>query len=262
MAEEDKPDRSTSKTNLLRQLAKAREVDRAVVDGATGTPRARLLALWQSRRLAVTYEEFREQPRYTQAVDFFLNDLYGPRDFSQRDADVEKLFPMMSKLLPSAALDALSGALELHALTQQLDAHMLAVLTDKLGLDKVLTPELWAEAYRQTGRRPDREQQIALTVRAGRQLDVVVTRPLVFTLVVLARGPARAAGFGELQDFVERGFRAFRGMRGAGEFVDAVEARETDLMEKLFAGEAPAGWARNPGTVSLADLSEQPKTGD
>lgn len=254
MADEKKAPRARSKSRLLRQLAQVREFDRAVVDGDPGAPQARLLALWQSRRLAATYRDFRKRQRYLQAVEFFRQDLYGPHDFSQRDADVEKLYPLLSRMLPSAALDALSGALELQALTQQLDAAMLDVLRNKLSLSDTLTPEMWAEAYRRTGREAEREHQVALTVRAGRQLDVVVTRPMIYTLVVLARGPAKAAGFGEFQDFIERGFKAFRSMGGATVFIDAVEARETKLMKELFAGEMPADWRQDPGCVHLDDL--------
>ncbi|NNF52154.1 MAG: hypothetical protein HKN59_06920 [Gammaproteobacteria bacterium] len=254
MADDNKASRARSKSALLRQLMQVREFHRSVVDGGAAAPRARLLALWQSRRLAATYRDFEAQPRYQDAVRFFLEDLYGPRDFAQRDADVEKLYPLMSRMLPAAALDALTGALELHALTQELDAAMLATLCDALKLNETLTPEMWAEAYRQTGRRDDRERQIALTVRAGRQLDVVVKKPMVYTLVLLARGPARAAGFGELQDFVERGFRSFRGMDGAADFIAAVQARETSLMQGLFKGDMPAEWQHDPGAVSVADL--------
>lgn len=253
MSDEAKSGRAGSRLSLLRQLETARALERKVV-AAEKAPQAQLLALWQSRRLAASYSDFAAQPRYEQAVAFFLQDLYGPRDFAQRDADIEKLLPMMSRLLPQAAMEALSGALALHALTQELDAAMLTVLCDELGMREVLTPELWAEAYRKTARRKDRDRQIALTVAAGRQLDVVVTKPIVYTLVLLARGPARAAGFGDLQDFVERGFKAFRGMRGAEHFIDAVEARETALMQSLFSGDMPAGWKQVPGTLSLKDL--------
>ena len=63
----------------------------------------------------------------------------------------------------------------------------------------------------------------------------------------LARGPAHAAGFGALHDFLERGFVAFDRMRGADEFLDAVRERETRLLERLYAGEQNP-FARNGGT--------------
>lgn len=261
MADKKKTPRARSKSALLSQLGEVRALDRSLVAQADKAPQAQLLALWQARRLAATYRDFHKQRRYAQAVEFFLQDLYGPRDFAQRDADLEKLFPLMSRLLPAAALDALRRALELHALTQVLDAAMLGILCRDLKMRDSLTPAMWAEAYRRTGREQDRARQIALTAQAGRQLDVVVMRPMVYTLVVLARGPAKAAGFGELQDFVERGFKAFRGMQGAAAFIDAVETRESRLMQSLFAGDFPVSWQQEPGTLVLGDLpGGEPRT--
>jgi len=254
LADDTRTTRAHSKSALLRQLMQVREFQRSVIDGGATAPEARVLALWQSRRLAATYRDFERQPRYAKAVAFFLEDLYGPQDFAQRDADVEKLYPLMSRTLPAAALDALCGALELHALTQELDAAMLKILCNELGMKDRLTPEMWVEAYQRTGRRADRERQVALTVQAGRLLDVVVKRPMVYTLVLLARAPARAAGFGDLQDFVERGFKSFRSMEDATDFIAAVQARETSLMQGLFDGEMPAEWQHDPGTLSVENL--------
>lgn len=261
MARDRQGQRARSKSELLRQLAKVRGIERASVATAGAHPETRLLALWQARRLAATYRDFGAQPRYALAVEYFLQDLYGPRDFAQRDADLEKVLPIMSRTLPAAALDALGSALELQALTQELDAVMLDMLCGKLDMTDTLTPGMWCEAYRLTGRRAQRERQLFLIERAGLQLDEVVARPLIYTLVILARGPARAAGFGDLQSLVERGFKAFRDMRGAAEFIAAVVARETAIIEQLFAGKTPAAWQDDPGTLALTDLPAEQATG-
>ena len=52
----------------------------------------------------------------------------------------------------------------------------------------------------------------------------------------LARGPAHAAGYGQLHDFLERGYHAFRKMDGADEFLATIDRRERALMDDLFAG--------------------------
>jgi hypothetical protein len=59
---------------------------------------------------------------------------------------------------------------------------------------------------------------------------------MVRMLVKLARGPAHAAGFGLLQEFLERGLDAFEAMHGAKEFLDTVRTRETRAMTNLFSG--------------------------
>jgi hypothetical protein len=50
--------------------------------------------------------------------------------------------------------------------------------------------------------------------------------------------PAGLAGLGELQGFLERGYRAFGVMRGgASEFVSIVVARKRAISEALLAGD-------------------------
>ena len=62
-------------------------------------------------------------------------------------------------------------------------------------------------------------------------------KPIVRGLVRLARAPAHAAGFGLLQEFLERGLVAFETMHGADHFLQTIRARELRAMDRLFAGE-------------------------
>ena len=73
-----------------------------------------------------------------------------------------------------------------------------------------ITVARYAEAYRAAGREADRQLQLDLTTEIGRYLDRVVRKPMVRTLVKLARGPAHAAGFGLLQETSRTGARCFR----------------------------------------------------
>jgi hypothetical protein len=60
---------------------------------------------------------------------------------------------------------------------------------------------------------------------------------MVRALIRLARAPAHAAGFGLLQEFLERGLVAFEAMHGAQEFLQTIRARELRFADRLFAGE-------------------------
>jgi hypothetical protein len=137
----------------------------------------------------------------------------------------------METLLPAEALNALSHAIELEILTQELDAAVARALPDG-----PITEETYAQAYREVGRRRDRERQIALLHEVGTFLDQVVRKPLTRTLVRFARAPAHAAGLGGLQEFLERGLEAFESMRGAQEFLQRVRDRETKALDELLSG--------------------------
>jgi hypothetical protein len=204
------------------------------------------LQRWQSERLLRSHADLRASPRYRAAVEFFFNELYGGGDPRARDRDLQRVQRVMEKLLPTDALRALTLAIELEVLSQELDADLVRALAPGY-----ITAETYADAYRKAGRRPDRERQIALLDVIGGYLDDVVRKPIIRGLVRLARGPAHAAGFGALQEFLERGLDAFEAMHGAGEFLATLRERELRAMDRVLAGvpdpfEFEAPHARGP----------------
>ncbi len=53
----------------------------------------------------------------------------------------------------------------------------------------------------------------------------------------MTRIPAKLAGLGEIQDFLQRGHSAFTRMGNAREFLDLIVGRERQLVDALFAGD-------------------------
>lgn len=186
---------------------------------------------WQSARLATTYSDLLAHPRYAAAARFFLEDLYGPKDMSQRDADTERILPKLTRVLPARALATIADAVELDALSEALDEHL--ALQPGFG-DAAIDAVSYATAYRGCSNLKERERQIVLTRRIGDALDELTKKPLLEGTLKLMRKPARVAGLGALQNFLERGFMAFKAMHGAREFLDTVQERETLLMRRLF----------------------------
>jgi hypothetical protein len=218
----------TSALALIDQIALTRAViarDRRRLAGVQA------LQEWQAQRLQRTYADYAAKSRYRAAIEFFLQDLYGPHDFAQRDRDLRRVLQQWERLLPQRALDAVVFALELEALSQSLDVATAAALGDT-----ELTPSSYASAYRQAGRREERQRQIWLTVAAGRALDSMIEAPAVGITLRAARVPARMLGLAALQAFLERGYQAFRRMRGASELLQTIQQRETTIMHRLFAG--------------------------
>jgi hypothetical protein len=194
-----------------------------------------LLRRWQAQRLARTYADLAADRRYAAATAFFLSDIYGERDFAERDRAVERAYPWMRKTLPKAAFAPIERAMELHDLSVKLDAELCTELLEGLGVKDRITEAAYAEAYRRCDNRAQRLRQIELVVAVGTDLDKVVGKPLLHRMLALSRKPARAAGFGELQEFLERGFDAFRHMDGAAGFLKTIETREKAILERLFA---------------------------
>lgn len=196
------------------------------------------LRRWQAQRLARTYADLAASERYAAATEFFLSDLYGDRDFTERDLSIERAYPLVVRLLPDAALLPVARAIELHALTAELDRALCRALLEEPGAKGGITEAVYASAYRRCANRPQRLRQIELLLAVGERLDRVVGKPLIERALRLARRPARAGGFGQLQDFLERGFAAFKQMGGAAEFLATIGRRETRILDRLFAGSA------------------------
>ena len=193
------------------------------------------LARWQSARLGQTYRDLVGDARYADAIAFFRSDLYGSADFAQRDADLARAAPAMARILPGRVLVPLAQAMELNALSQELDRRLLACLPYR---DNPFTVAQYCDAYRAMYGRAERERQLQLIQAFGAAVDHHVRNPLIHAALVAMRHPARAAGFATLQSFLERGFGAFRKMRGAATFLATIDTRERQLMEAIFAGES------------------------
>ena len=193
--------------------------------------RLRELRSWQGARLARTYADLREDPRYARAVAFFLSDLYAPHDFTLRDRQLEQAAASLNRALPQALLDILSAALELEVLSVELDHAMVP----QLGSTAVQESS-YAAAYRTLGRRADRARQIDLTVSIGSQLERVVRLRWLGLALRAAHVPAHLAGLAELQDFLERGWAAFRSLPSPARLLEIIRARETELMNTLLRG--------------------------
>jgi hypothetical protein len=205
------------------------------------------VAMWQSRRLRMTYADLAAQNRYADAISFFETDLYGGMDFAQRDADLARVVPVMVRMLPERVILTIAKAVELHVLSQELDRSLLARLPRA---DGHFTVAEYCKAYRRMAKRAERERQTQLIGEIGATLDGYVKQPLIRTALLMMRQPARLAGLAALHDFLDRGFGAFRRMNGAAEFLSTIDARERALMEAILAGEsAPFSDPLAPQTV-------------
>ncbi len=208
-----------------------------------GDPRTRAwvhaVKEWQAQRLARTHRALLEDPQSARAARLFLDDLYGAKDFSRRDAELARLVPMMVRLLPRSALETVADAIEMDALSERLDLGLARELreTDPARI----TAARYADAYRRTGSRAERERQLALIQQIGHSLDRLVRHPMIGRLLKSMAGPARLAGLSQMQDFLVRGFEAFRAIGGAAAFLQAIEARERAILESIYAG-AQEGW--------------------
>ena len=111
--------------------------------------------------------------RYQKAMAFFVDELYGPKDFSQRDADLVRVIPKLAKVLPDKAMNAMDDALSLNALSFDLDMAMAQYLQSHFPGEPI-NRDNYALAYRNVGRIEDRKHQIDIISHLGDQLADVI----------------------------------------------------------------------------------------
>jgi hypothetical protein len=227
-------------TRILQSLATVDAERRRRAAAPTLASEVAALKTYQQRRFARTHAGLLAHPRYGRAANFFLNELYGPQDFTQRDAQFSRIVPALVRLFPADTVATVESLAAVHALSERLDTAMAIHLDGAAP-----TRSSYVRAWQATGEPQARARQIALVMSVGEALDRH-TRSFVLRASLKAmRGPARAAGMGALQTFLEAGFEAFGAMGGAREFLATIHARETALIQRLF----------DPAAVAAATVS-------
>lgn len=253
-------DRPTLLTRINASLVQAKARREAALTSPLRAADRGLLRDWQGRRLANSHRDLLENPRYTVAARFFLSDLYAATDISERDREVAHIAPTLATVLPIGAVQSLALAIELDALSEDLDARLIDALRAQPGNRSALTIDerRYAAAYRACANREERIRQIELIDWIGRLLDRVAHKPFIGAALDLSRTAARLAGVLAVHEFLQRGLHAFRSMDGADTFLSLIRQRETQLMEHLFAGSAKAFGPDAPtsSTATILDLEQ------
>ncbi|MBI2727607.1 MAG: hypothetical protein HYX42_15305 [Polaromonas sp.] len=191
---------------------------------------------FQARRFRATYADVLVNSRYKTAAAFFLHELYSDKDYAERDQQFARIANTIAKLFPQAVVNTALALVEVHALTEKLDDLMarqwLASLDALPELDEIAR---YIACWRQVGDIRARHKQLEVVLLLGKELNRLTRMPGLRTLLKMMRHPASVAGLSSLQGFLEAGFDAFAGMRGADDFLQLIEQRETEWLTTLFA---------------------------
>lgn len=220
---------------LARAAAQVASLRRTIAADAGLREATGAVKRWQAARLARTHADLLADAGTAPAARFFLDDLYGAKDFSRRDAELIRLLPTLTRLLPGRALHTVADAVELDALTERLDESLARVLGEAAG--QGLDEAAYARAYRQPGAGQARAHQLDLVLRIGRSLEGLVSHPAIGRLLSAMALPARLAGVGQMHDFLSRGFAAFAGLPSTNAFLARIDRRERAIMAALLGGQ-------------------------
>ncbi len=189
----------------------------------------------QSLRFRATYADFLGSPTHAAATRFFLEELYGKSDFTERDAQFGRIAGAIERLFPAAVGDLAVDLAEIHALSERLDHEMAEhwLSFGHVGGETSAT-ERYVRSWRATGQREHRGRQLSVVLHMGRELQRLTRIKSLRIALKMMRKPADLAGLSSLQQLLERGFDAFSAMGDARSFLTAIEGRESAWIAGMF----------------------------
>lgn len=199
----------------------------------------RAIKQFQARRFAGTYQDLLESGVFAAPTRFFLEELYGERDFSERDAQFARIAGALQTFFPAQVVETATALAQLHAMTESLDLEMALQCQNLFQANspgQALSCAQYLNAWRKVGASSLRKQQLAAVLAMGQDLERLTRTKGLRMSLRLMRGPAKAAGLGALQIFLEAGFDTFASMgsKATPEFLARIQQREGMWIETLF----------------------------
>ncbi len=192
----------------------------------------------QAQRFAYTYQDLLASAVYAPSARFFLEELYGARDFTQRDQQFGRVAGALERTLPEKALNTVLALADLHCRSEQLD---MGMAQQWLLADTARPGARYLTSWRRLGCAPDRQWQLDTVLAIGKTLSELTRSRSLRVMLGLMRKPAQLAGLDALQIFLETGFDRFAGMVRQGgviqEFLDTIAQREALWIKQLFAAD-------------------------
>jgi len=190
---------------------------------------------YQTARMRLTHEALFQSPIYRPLCEFFLADLYGPREVgSSRGAGLHSLVAALRPVLPGWIYEGSLGLIDLHSLSERLDDRLVRLLVSREAKSPLSTAD-FESAYFGCDDYDDRLRQIALSAAATRFGHALAGHP---SAVRLLGGARRLRGLPRLDALVamlERGSRGFQLARDIDPFVEAMRAGETGYLNGVYA---------------------------
>ncbi len=237
----DATSRIRKSVDLVVELRRAHQQDRSLLACVCWVKRL------QNRRFASTYPDLSAQPATSQAVRFFLEELYSDSDFSVRDRQFHLIAGTIGVLFPKSVGECAAALAELHGLTESLDDRMARFVSAAVASTDSSLPDpgfsleaclLYAGAWNSVASPDERRLQLQAVVDIGRELARFTRMPGLRSMLRMMRGAATAGGLGDLQRFLESGFDTFahlsRNNGGAEVFIQTIEMREREVVRRLF----------------------------
>ncbi|MBX0329552.1 hypothetical protein K2Z83_17925 [Oscillochloris sp. ZM17-4] len=178
------------------------------------------LQVFQSNRLRRDYNDLASIPMYEPVGEFFFEELYGPRDFSERDDNARRLQHFLH-IVPGVRLRDVEELLDLISITAHLDDGLTLKLIDA-GAPITFDEPLYERLYREADNYDERMRQLEL-IRSCLLNVFQLSRSGLLGIGLERSGLiARLAGFEAGHTFLLAGYRALRNVNEIDHFATTI----------------------------------------
>jgi len=225
--------RKAAATRFRRYIRRSNELHVEYLDDAHLRTSYERFASWQLDYLLPSFRDLYAEKGYAEAIDFTMSDLAGI-GISNRDRDLERAAPAITRILPLGALATIASAAEMNARVLKVNIAICRCLLvgDELPA-RITEYEYWV-ACRKASSLEECAELVHLITGLGRTLKSLVEVPMIGITLRAMRGPAHVAGFGALQEFLEKGFRTFRQIPDIDHFLREIEIRMIEFFERIY----------------------------
>ena len=190
---------------------------------------------WQLDYLLQYFEDMQARRDQAAAVAFIISDLAGV-EISQRDREFAKVVPMMVRMLPQSVLASAAAAMRLNAGVLENNLAICQAINAANLLSGKVSEREYAEACRCVTTYAECMELVELTVQLGHELQHAIEIPMIGVTLKAMRGPARLAGIGALQAFLETGFSTFAALENVDDFLNEIELRMERVFRRIYRG--------------------------
>lgn len=190
------------------------------------------LQIFQANRLRRDYSDLAAIAEYEPVGEFFFEEMYGPRDFGERDADAKRIQHVLH-MLPGVHLHDVEQVLGLLDLTNRLDQHLAELmLRQGTGLD--FDEATYEACYREADNYDARLRQLNLIHSSTYTVFRLSRSHLLGVGLHRSRLLARLVGIEAGHTFLVKGYDALRGVSDITRFAETVHARELERLNRIY----------------------------
>lgn len=227
------PDRKLAARRFRQYIGRSNELHLEYLDDAHLCRNYECFANWQLEYLLPFFCDLYAQDGYSEAIDFTMSDLAGI-GISDRDRDLARAAPAITTLLPLGALVTIAAAAEMNARVLEINIAICRSLMVGNELPAEITEYDYCVACREASSLKKCVELVQLITGLGHTLGSLVDIPVIGITLRAMRAPAHAAGFGALQEFLQKGYRTFKKIPDIDHFLSEIEIRMTEVFERIY----------------------------